>query len=76
MRITIDPRQRTQMGKLRLICRLHRGSRDTVAEHNAGLALFRDLRESFEHAAVTDLGPDHFEAGYDAAAVRRARAES
>jgi len=73
MRITIDPRQRTQMGPLRLVCRLHAGSRDTVAEHNVGHAFFRDLRASFEDTEILDLGPDHFEIRYSAEAVRRGR---
>lgn len=73
MRITIDIRQKTSLGKLALVCRLQRGSRDTVAEHNAGHSFFRDLKASFEGSELVPIAPDHFEIRYSAEAVRRGR---
>ena len=73
MRITIDIRQKTSLAKLALVCRLQRGCRDTVAEHNAGLSFFRDLKESFEGSELVPLAPDHFEIRFSSEAVRRGR---
>lgn len=73
MRITIDIRQRTSLGKLALVCRLQKGAKDSTAEHNAGLSFFRDLKESFEGSELVEHAPAHFEIRYSAEAVRRGR---
>ena len=73
MRITIDIRQKTSLAKLALVCRLHAGAKDTVAEHNAGRSFFRDLKESFDDAELVPLAPDHFEIRFSSEAVRRGR---
>lgn len=73
MRITIDIRQRTSLSKLALVCRMQRGSKDSVAEHNAGLGFFRDLQESFDGSELVAIAPDHFEIRYSSEAVRRGR---
>lgn len=73
MRITIDIRQKTSLAKLALVCRLHKGVKDSTAEHNAGLSFFRDLKESFDGSELVAFTPDHFEIRYGAEAVRRGR---